>query len=57
MNFVLRARTEQYRMESRWTSYEKLRAVIEEKMFSNTEDFLPVISFNLKTSADEMKKR
>jgi para-nitrobenzyl esterase len=39
-----------------WTSYEKLRAVIEKKMFSNTEDLLPVISFNTKTSADEMKK-
>jgi serine protein kinase len=38
------------------TSYEKLRAVIEKKMFSNTEDLLPVISFNTKTSADEMKK-
>jgi serine protein kinase len=27
-------------------SYEKLRVVIEKKMFSNTEDLLPVISFN-----------
>ena len=26
-------------------------------MFSNTEDLLPVISFNTKTSADEMKKK
>ncbi|XMR41102.1 hypothetical protein ACLK2C_09550 [Escherichia coli] len=29
-----------------WTSYEKLRTVIEKKMFSNTEELLPVISFN-----------
>ena len=27
-----------------WTSYEKLRVVIEKKMFSNTEELLPVIS-------------
>jgi serine protein kinase len=30
--------------------------VIEKKMFSNTEDLLPVISFNAKASADELKK-
>ncbi len=39
-----------------WTSYEKLRIVIEKKMFSNTEDLLPVISFNTKASSDEKKK-
>jgi hypothetical protein len=39
-----------------WTSYEKLRTVIEKKMFSNTEELLPVISFNSKTSAEEQKK-
>ncbi len=27
--------------------------VIEKKMFSNTEELLPVISFNAKASADE----
>ena len=39
-----------------WSSYEKLRTVIEKKMFSNTEELLPVISFNAKASADEAKK-
>ena len=39
-----------------WTSYEKLRTVIEKKMFSNTEDLLPVISFNTKTSTDDQQK-
>ncbi|MEX0632016.1 hypothetical protein M8494_08080 [Serratia ureilytica] len=39
-----------------WTSYEKLRTVIEKKMFSCTEELLPVISFNAKTSTDEQKK-
>jgi serine protein kinase len=34
----------------------KLRTVIEKKMFSNTEDLLPVISFNAKTSTDDQQK-
>ena len=33
-----------------------LRVVIEKKMFSNTEDLLPVISFNAKGSTEEMQK-
>ena len=39
-----------------WTSYEKLRTVIEKKMFSSTEELLPVISFNAKSSAEDQKK-
>ncbi len=56
VNFVLRARAQHAGKNPSWTSYEKLRAVIEKKMFSNTEDLLPVISFNAKASADEQKK-
>jgi len=56
VNFVLRARAAQDGKSPSWTSYEKLRAVIEKKMFSNTEELLPVISFNAKASADEQKK-
>ncbi|MBR0565863.1 PrkA family serine protein kinase [Azoarcus sp. L1K30] len=56
VNFVLRARAKNEGANPSWTSYEKLRAVIEKKMFSNTEDLLPVISFNAKASADEQKK-
>ena len=56
VNFVLRARAKNAGKNPAWTSYEKLRAVIEKKMFSNTEDLLPVISFNTKASADEQKK-
>ena len=56
VNFVLRARAKHEGRNPSWTSYEKLRAVIEKKMFSNTEDLLPVISFNTKASADEQKK-
>jgi serine protein kinase len=56
VNFVLRARANNQGNNPAWTSYEKLRVVIEKKMFSNTEELLPVISFNAKASADEAKK-
>ncbi len=56
VNFVLRARANHEGKNPNWTSYEKLRTVIEKKMFSNTEDLLPVISFNTKGSADDKKK-
>jgi serine protein kinase len=56
VNFVLRARANNGGKNTHWSSYEKLREVIEKKMFSNTEDLLPVISFNAKASADEREK-
>ncbi|WP_434937648.1 PrkA family serine protein kinase [Shewanella sp. HL-SH8] len=56
VNFVLRARANNEGNNPLWTSYEKLRTVIEKKMFSNTEDLLPVISFNAKTSNDDQRK-
>lgn len=56
VNFVLRARASNKGKNPIWSSYEKLRAVIEKKMFSNTEDLLPVISFNAKASTEEQKK-
>ncbi len=56
VNFVLRARANNNGKNPSWQSYEKLRSVIEKKMFSNTEDLLPVISFNAKSSSDEQKK-
>ncbi|TQV71793.1 PrkA family serine protein kinase [Exilibacterium tricleocarpae] len=56
VNFVLRARANNNGKNPVWSSYEKLRTVIEKKMFSNTEDLLPVISFNAKASADDKKK-
>ena len=56
VNFVLRARAKNNGKNPTWTSYEKLRTVIEKKMFSNTEELLPVISFNTKASGDDQKK-
>lgn len=56
VNFVLRARANNKGKNPQWNSYEKLKKVIEKKMFSNTEDLLPVISFNPKASTDDKKK-
>ena len=56
VNFVLRARANNAGKNPSWTSYEKLREVIEKKMFSNTEELLPVISFNAKASAEDRNK-
>lgn len=56
VNFVLRAKANNNGKNPNWTSYEKLRTVIEKKMFSNTEDLLPVISFNSKTSTEDQQK-
>ncbi len=56
VNFVLRARANNQGRNPDWRSYEKLRTVIEKKMFANTEELLPVISFNAKASAEDQKK-
>lgn len=56
VNFVLRARANNEGRNPAWNSYEKLRSVIEQKMFSNTEDLLPVVSFNAKASTSDQKK-
>ena len=56
VNFVLRARAANGGQSPSWTSYQKLREVIEHKMFSNTEELLPVISFNAKSSNDDQQK-
>ena len=56
VNFILRARAQNGGKNPSWTSYEKLREVIEKKMFSNTEELLPVVSFNAKASAEDTQK-
>jgi serine protein kinase len=56
VNFVLRARANNNGKNPKWNSYEKLKTVIEKKMFTNTEDLLPVISFNAKASEEDTKK-
>lgn len=56
VNFVLRAKANNGGKNPSWTSYEKLREVIEKRMFSLTEELLPIISFGTKTSTEEQSK-
>ena len=56
VNFVLRASAKNNGNGVKWTSYEKLREVIERKMFASTEELLPVISFGAKSKDEDQKK-
>ncbi|WP_138379091.1 PrkA family serine protein kinase [Luteithermobacter gelatinilyticus] len=56
VKFALRARANNAGQNPRWTSYEKLRSVIEKRMFSKVEDLLPVISFGSKKDKDTEHK-
>lgn len=53
VNFVLRVRVNNGGKNLVWISYEKLRIVIEKKMFFNIEDLLLVIFFNIKGFVEE----
>ena len=56
VKFSLRARANNGGRNPSWTSYEKIREVIEKRMFSQVEDLLPVISFGSKKDTDSEKK-
>ncbi len=56
VKFCLRARASHGGKNPSWTSYEKIREVIEKRMFSQVEDLLPVISFGSKKDGDTEKK-
>jgi len=56
VKFALRARASGGGRNPSWTSYEKIREVIERRMFSQVEDLLPVISFGSKKEAETEKK-
>lgn len=56
VKFCLRARAQNGGKNPSWTSYEKIREVIEKRMFSQVEDLLPVISFGSKRDSETEKK-
>ncbi|MCI4664179.1 MAG: PrkA family serine protein kinase [Neomegalonema sp.] len=56
VKFCLRARARNEGRNPAWTSYEKIRDVIEKRMFSQVEDLLPVISFEAKKDGEIEKK-
>ena len=55
VQFYLRYKAKNGKSPS-WDSYEKIKNVIEKRIFSKTEDLIPVISFTGKSSKDEEKK-
>jgi serine protein kinase len=55
-NFSLRYKANNNGQTPRWDAYEKIKNVIEKKIFTNTEDLLPIISFNAKSNEDDEKK-
>ena len=56
VKFCLRSRANNGGKNPPWTSYEKIREVIEKRMFSQVEDLLPVISFGTKKDGETEKK-
>src|SRR6201993_734405 len=56
VKFSLRSRAHNKGKNPNWTSYEKIREVIEKRIFSQVEDLLPVISFGSKKDGDTEKK-
>jgi serine protein kinase len=56
VKFSLRHRANNDGRNPSWTSYEKLRDVIEKRMFGQVEDLLPVISFGSKKDSDSDRK-
>jgi serine protein kinase len=56
VKFSLRARARNNGQNPSWTSYEKIRDVIEKRMFSQVDDLLPVISFGAKKDSEADNK-
>ncbi|MGE4217869.1 MAG: PrkA family serine protein kinase [Alphaproteobacteria bacterium] len=56
VKYALRQRAQSGGRNPSWTSYEKVRQVIEERMFSQIEELLPVISFDTKKDSESAEK-
>jgi serine protein kinase len=56
VKYALRERARNSGRNPRWTAYEKIREVIEQRMFANVEELLPVISFGAKKDTETEKK-
>ncbi|MGH6872808.1 MAG: PrkA family serine protein kinase [Rhizomicrobium sp.] len=56
VKFALRHRAQHDGKNPAWTAYEKIRSVIEKRMFTQVEDLLPVISFESKKDNETATK-
>jgi serine protein kinase len=56
VQYVLRYRASHSGKSPNWTAYEKIKEVIESKIFSSTEQILPVIAFGAKATEEDQEK-
>lgn len=56
VHYVLRFRAKNEGKAPKWNEYEKIKIVIEKKMFAATVDIMPIVSFSPKGSSEEQKK-
>jgi len=56
VHYVLRYKAKNEGQSPRWDQYEKIKVVIEKRMFSATEQIMPVIAFGPKQDSETQKK-
>lgn len=56
VKYALRARATNNGQNPRWTAYNKIKEVIEKKMFSSLDEMIPVISFESKKTKQDDEK-
>lgn len=56
VHYILRYRARNEGRMPGWKDYEKIKVVIEKKMFTATTDIMPIVSFGPKGSSEEKKK-
>lgn len=56
VNYILRTKADNRGEMPRWDSYEKLREVIEKRLFANADEVMPVISFGPKQTKEDQGK-
>ncbi len=54
--FCLESRAKLNGKNPKWTSYFKMKEVIEKQIFAVTDDIIPIITFNSKGSSEDLKK-
>jgi len=56
VHWILRYRGRNEGKMPAWNEYEKIKIVIEKKMFSATAEVMPIVSFGAKATSDDQKK-
>ena len=56
VHYVLRYTSRNEGRKPKWNEYEKIKIVIEKKMFAATTEIMPIVSFNPKGSKEEQQK-